>query len=178
LADELFSREEVLSGGLSRVRRARALVYLIEQEAARAQAKQSVIAAAAPLEAGLTLTAILAGDEETMRRPLPGESDEAFIESFRNARRNAPPAQTRVICSTTGSWKVLVPEDLALRAELLHQMSLRHELPVNRAKHLAKAFGVGTPAFDEAYSTTVGSEVATVFAPATGLFARFRSKKS
>jgi hypothetical protein len=73
---------------------------------------------------------------------------------------------------------VLVPEDPALRAEVLHQMSVRHELPVNRAKRLAKVFGVGTAEFDGAYRSTVGADVETVFGPATGIFARFRSKKN
>jgi hypothetical protein len=180
MEDELFTREEVISGGLSRVRRARALLYLIEQEASRVTEKRSNTMAMAmgSMEAGMMVTAIVTGDPETMRRELPGESDAAFIESFRNARRTASPARAQTLAKTTPSWKVLVPDNLALSAEVLHQMSLRHVMPANRSKSIMKTFGVGTTAFDEAYRSQTGSEVGTAFGQDAGWLASWRRRRS
>jgi hypothetical protein len=176
--DELFSRQEVLGGGLSRVRRARALLYLIEQEAARISDKRATITATAtlPIEAGLSFNALAFGDAETMREALPGEQDEAFIQSFRNARRGAPSAHSKVLAATTSAWKVLVPEDVELRAEVLHQMTLRHALPRNKSESIRKAFGVGTPEFDQAYSATVGESVDSVWGEDAGVMASLRRR--
>jgi hypothetical protein len=173
--DELFSREEILSGGFSRVRRARALLYLIEQEADRVAAKRANITAAS-MDASFGF--VMLGDEQTMRGDLPGEKDAAFIESFRNARRHAYPATVKALASNAYAWKVLLPDDLALRAEVLHQMALRHEMPANKSKPIATTFGVGTPEFDDAYRTTVGDEVSTAFAPDTGLLASWKRRRA
>ena len=177
LSDELFSREEIQGGGLSRPRRARSLLYLIEQEAQRVKDRRAAMVTAAP-EAGVMLNLLWNADGELLRRDLPGEADAAFIESFRNARRNTAGAETRALDSTASSWKVLLPDELPLRAQVLHQMSLRHDLPRNKAKHIATAFGVGTAAFDEAYQTAVGKPVDTAFSEEQGLFASLRGKKN
>jgi hypothetical protein len=178
--DELFSREEVMAGGTWRTRRARALLYLIEQEASRLVQKRSnnMAISMAPMESAGMVAAMLDNDPETMRRRLPGESDAAYIESFRNARRNASPAQARGLAETASSWKVLLPDNLGLSAEVLHQMSLRHALPANRAKPIMKVFGVGTPEFDQAYLSQVGSEVGTAFAPDAGWLAGLRRRRA
>jgi hypothetical protein len=168
--DGLFSRDEILQGGLSRVRRARAVVYLIEQEARRLRDQRAALATAAP-EAGMLLSSISVADPETMRRSLPGEADDAFIESFRNARRGATGVEVRALAATVDGWKVLLPDDMKLRVEVLHQMALRHTLPRNRVAHLADAFGVGTAQFDAEYQRLVGEPVATAFAPPVGWFA-------
>jgi hypothetical protein len=124
------------------------------------------------------VTTLLADDPELMRRSLPGETDEAFIESFRNARRDRSGNHVKALISTTSSWKMLLPDDPAMRAEVLHQMSLRHEMPRNKSKKLAAAFGVGTASFDQAYRSTVGSEVDTAFAPDRGILAALRRRRS
>jgi len=174
--EQMFSREEIQSGSLSRVRRARALVYLIEQEARRIRDQRAVLATAAP-EAGVLLSVIHSADPETMRRSLPGESDEAFIESFRNARRQATGPQVRSLASTVDNWKMLLPEELALRAEVLHQIALRHSMPRNRVKHIAEAFGVGNADFDAEYLRVVGEPVAAAFAAPMGWLAWWGSSR-
>ena len=173
MSDELFSREEILGGGLSRIRRARAIVFLLEQEARRIGDRSAVLASAAPEAAGM-LYAIYEADPEMMRRALPGEADEAFIESFRNSRRRAKSAASRLLEGTVDSWKVLLPEDMSLRAEVLHQMALRHGLPRNRSRRIAAEFGVGQEAFDQAYLRTVGDPSSTAFGADISWFASFR----
>ena len=177
MSDELFSREEIQGGGLSRVRRARALLYLIEQEAQRVKDRRAAMVTAAP-EAGVMLNLLWSADAELLRRDLPGEADAAFIESFRNARRSSTGGETRALDTTAPSWKVLLPDEMPLRAQVLYQMSLRHDLPRNKAKHIAAAFGVGTPAFDEAYQKATGKSVDTAFSEEQGLFASLRGKKN
>ncbi len=176
MSDELFSREEIQGGGLSRVRRARALLYLIEQEAQRVKDRRATTVIAAP-ESGVMLHLIWDADPELLRRDLPGEADAAFIESFRNARRGAAGGATKALESTTSSWQVLLPSDLALRAEVLHQMSVRHGLPRNRAKRIAAVFGVGSSEFDAAYRKAVGQEIASAFGADVSLFGSLRRSK-
>lgn len=175
MEDELFTRDEVQSGSVSRIRRARALVFLIEQEAARMSDRQSLmIASAHSPDAGSLYDVIATGDIEIMRGGLPGESDEAFIQSFRNARRHTSRTGFKTIANRVDSWKVLIPENLSLRAELLHQLSLRYSLVRTKSKAIMKAFGVGTPEFDAAYLAVAGSDVSTAFTEPTGFFSRFK----
>ena len=170
-----FTRDAIQAGGLFRVRKARALLYLIEQEARRVADQRAVVATSAP-EAGSMLAALVAADPETMRADLPGEADAAYIESFRNARRYAAAGIARMLASTVDSWKVLLPDDLPTRAEVLHQMALRHALPANRCQAIGTAFGVGTAAFDSAYSDTVGAEVSSAFSEPVGFIKWLRSR--
>ena len=153
--------------------RARALLYLIEQEAQRQSDQRAIVATAAP-EAGSMLAAIYTADPETMRSPLPGEADEAFLESFRNARRASMGADTRGLCQSIDDWKVLLPDDQLLRAEVLHQMSIRHQLPANRTQALAAAFGVGNAKFDTAYQTVAGKPASSAFGANVGLIGWWR----
>ena len=176
MADDMFSRDEVQGGSLGRVRRARALVYLIEQEATRSRDRQVALTSSAMPDSGLSLMSVTEADPELMRRSLPGEADAAFVESFRNARRHADAGRVRSLNHSVAAWKVLVPEQLELRAEVLHQLSLRHALPVNRCTSLASAFGVGTPEFDGAYLAVTGEPVSTAFSAPTGLLASLRSR--
>ncbi len=174
--DGLFSREEIQQGGLSRVRRARALLYLIEQEARRIRDQRAVLATSAP-EAGLLLSALHSADPETMRRSLPGEADDAFIESFRNARRAATGPEVRALAGTVDNWKVLLPADLSLRAEVLHQMASRYAMPSNRVSQLAEAFGVGTAEFDAEYQKVAGQPVASAFSAPVSWFAWWSARR-
>lgn len=167
-----FSR---LGDGLGRVRKARACLYLIEQEALRQVDRRGRIEALSTLPPeSAAIVAALVDDDESMRRDLPGEADDAFLESFRNARRAAPPANFAALAATVGKWRVLIPERTLLRAEVLHQMALRHRMPINRSKEIARAFGVGSSEFDHAYRTVSGNDVDTAFVAASGPFAALR----
>jgi len=174
----MFSRDEVQGGAIGRVRRARALVYLIEQEATRSRDRRVALTSAAIPESGLALLTMVEADPELMRRNLPGEADTAFVESFRNARRHTAAGPVRSLESNVPSWSVLIPDALELRAEVLHQLSLRHLMPINRTRSIAAAFGVGTPEFDAAYLALTGEQIDTVFSEPTGFLARLRARRS
>ena len=152
-------------GGLGRFRRARALVFLIEQEAARQRDRTSLIrstALAAP-DAVMGPVDLFTGSEETMRGRLPGEADDAFIASFRSARRISAPAAIKDLERSVSAWKPLIPEAPVLRAEVLHQLSLRYVLQQNKTKAIAAAFGVGSSGFELAYQLVAGSGSSAAF---------------
>lgn len=173
MTNEFPNRDEITSGAVGRVRRARALVFLIEEEAKRNRARQEALSASVLPEIGATVTLIMSSDPELMRGALPGEGDQAYIDSFRNARRRSGRAKVRTLDSTWRMWKVLIPESLSLRAEVLNQLSMRHDLPRNKTKGIAKAFEVGTEAFDQAFLRTIGTPVETVFSESSGFLSRF-----
>lgn len=178
MSDAMFSRDEILGGALSRVRRARACLYLIEQEASRQRERRwrvMTVATAAPEFGPIGLEFIL-GDDETMRGPLPGEADTAYVESFRNARRTASPVDARTLNRTVDSWQVLVPSDVPLRAEVLHQMSIRHELPANHCRQILTAFGVGSTEFDAAFESVADRPVASITGPSSSRFGWLRRR--
>lgn len=153
--DGLFSREEILSGGASAgdVRRARALVFLIEQESQRANDLQRAVTAAAVAgnqSAFLSIDQIL--DPEALRGSLPGETDEAFVASFRAARRSATNPQIKLIERHVQDWSTLVPERVDLRARTFDLLCQRYEVDRKRHRRTCAAFGVDDPAFAQVFA--------------------------
>lgn len=177
--DDLFSRDEVLGGRVSRgdVRRARSLVYLIEQEAKRSADLQHGLATVGTSAAmGVTVDLAHLVDAEVLSGPLPGEGDDAYVASFRAARRSAESPELAEIERYHDSWSVLLPQRLDLRARVLMVLAGRYELSRKRCKHLCAAFGVDDPAFAQAYERVAGSPLAEAFVEPKGLFGR-RSKR-
>lgn len=176
--DGLFSRDEILAGGASSgdVRRARSLVYLIEQESQRASDLQRAVTASAMLanqSAYMSLESIL--DPEALRGSLPGESDEAFVESFRAARRSANSPQLKFIERHTREWIVLVPPRVDLRARTFDLLCQRYEINRKKCSRICAAFGVDDPAFAETFAR-VAQRPLNEACPTGGggLFSRFR----
>ncbi len=153
--DGLFSREEILSGGASAgdVRRARSLVYLIEQESQRSSDRQKAITASAmsaTQSAYMSLEHIL--DAEALRGSLPGEADEAFVESFRAARREAGSPQLKLIERHVSDWSMLVPPRVDLRARTFDLLCQRYEIDRKRCRRICEAFGIDDPQFAETFA--------------------------
>lgn len=180
-SDDLFSRDEILGGGSGAgrdARRARAIVYLIEQETQRSADRQAGInaaGAAASAMAGspLRLEDIL--DTEAQRGELPGEADEAFIESFRAARRHASSPERKQLERLTHSWTPLVPERADLRARVLDLLSQRYELTTRNARRILVAFGADDPAFSDTFARVSGRPLdEAIPTPSGGLLSRFR----
>ena len=180
-AGDLFSRDEILGGGSGAgrdTRRARAIVYLIEQEAQRSGDRQTGIAAAgaaASAMAGSPLRLDDLLDPEAQRGELPGEADEAFIESFRAARRHAASPELKRLERQADQWAALVPERADLRARVLDLLAQRYELTTRNARRLLAAFGAGDPGFAETFARTCGRTLdEAVPTPSGGLLSRFR----
>lgn len=173
--DELFSREEVLAGRVSSgdVRRARALVYLIEQETARsAHFQQGLNAVALASASGVPVELGRVLDAEALAGPLPGERDEAFLASFRAARRQADSPELKRLDRHAPDWQVLVPDRLDLRVRVFADLASRYEIDPRKAKRLCEAFGVDAPDFAAAYERVIGAPLEDAFVVRKGLFGR------
>lgn len=172
--DELFTRDEILGGGLGRGRRARALLVLIEQEASRAADRARYATALASPEALAMADVIVKADPEVMRGPLPGEAGAAYVESFRSLRRHAHAPEIKEIERSTDTWRVLLPEDVKLRAAVFHELAQKYELIRARIPKVCSAFGVDDPAFATAYEKTARRSLDETFVADHGAGARLR----
>ena len=157
--DGLFSRDEILSGGASSgdVRRARAIVFLIEQESERAHDLQRAVTASAMSannSAFVSLESIL--DPEALRGPLPGEADEAFVESFRAARRPATNPTLKRIERQARDWEPLVPQRADLRARSFDLLCQRYEIDRRRCRGICAAFRIDEPGFGDVFARVAG----------------------
>lgn len=173
--DELFSREEILSGKASPgdVRRARAVVYLIELEAQRSSDRQDGLNTVAMAAAsGMTVELDQLLDPETLAGALPGERDEAFLASFRAARRDAETPELKRLERFADDWKVLLPDRLDLRVRVFAELADRYELDTKRSKHICAAFGTHDEAFASSYERITGSSLDDAFVKRKGLFGR------
>ena len=181
--DGLFSRDEILggtSGSGREMRRARAIVYLIEQEAQRSGDRRQGMAAAgaaASAMAGSPISLDDLLDDETRRGELPGEADEAFIESFRAARRHSASPELKRLDQQAGAWATLVPERADLRARILDLLAQRYELNPRKAKHVLASLGADDPGFAETFQRVCGRPLDEAVPPATGgLMSRLRRR--
>ena len=172
MSDPMFSGGEILSGGLSGQRRARALLYLILEEASRGAAHRTgYVSAVADDGLGLAWT----HDDDMLRDPLPGESDESYIALFRGALRSGPPATIPQLETSTQWWRPLIPSDLSLRVRVFALLADRFPLERGRTRKIGAVFGVDTPEFAQAFHATTGSPIDDAFVADTRYGARVRS---
>jgi hypothetical protein len=157
-------------GAIGRVRRARALVFLIEEEAKRNRDKHKAISLAVSPERQYYIDAIYQADKLLFDGNLPGEKDDAYVASYRNAKRSTSRVTIKNIEAAARAWSVLVPEELSLRAEVLHQLSKKYELFESKTKSISRIFGAGTREFDEAFLQTLGFPVTEIFKTKKGFF--------
>ena len=121
-ADDLLTREEVLSG--MPARRAQALLFLIEARTANLvlQSQQAV-------EPLLTQQA---GNERSL----------AFLQAFALGRD--PPIRPTIqdLEVFAPEWAVLVPDNPRLRAGIAHLLGQKYQLPRHRLTRLRAALGL------------------------------------
>jgi len=180
---DLFSRDEIL-GGRSAAnadnRRARSVVYLIEQEAQRSGDMATGMAAAGSAAAamgGATIDLESLLDAEARRGELPGEADEAFVESFRAARRGTSGPNLRRLNKQAKAWRMLVPQRADLRARVLDMLSQRYELTTRNASAILANLGADDPGFAETFARVAGRPLDEAVRPASGgLLGRLRRR--
>lgn len=160
--DDLFpTREEILAGrGVANrdVRRARALVYLIEQESLRSTDRDRALSSLGMAAEGMGVAVDIEQflDDEAQRGALPGEGDEAYLVSFRAARRSSSDPQARLIETQASSWASLVPTRVELRARVLDLLSQRYTLNTRSARRTLDVLGAGDPGFAEVFARVAG----------------------
>ncbi|MEI7666626.1 MAG: hypothetical protein WCI65_11330, partial [Synechococcaceae cyanobacterium ELA263] len=119
MGDGAISREEILSGGLARQRRARLLLQ--------------------------RLLACLDGPSQA---PVPG-TDDALAEQLRELRtrsRGSRALDGRELLDQRDRWQALIPADPALRAELLRQLEQAVAFTPDQARELARLISPGSEA--------------------------------
>jgi hypothetical protein len=180
--DGLFSRDEILAGGSGKARdtrRARAIVFLIEQEAQRAGDRRQGMAAAGAAASAMAGTPINLDDlldDEARRGSLPGEADDAFLESFRAARRGAASPELKRLNSQAGAWAPLVPERADLRARVLDTLCGRYEFTTRNANKILATFGAGDPEFAATFARVAGRPLSEAVPDGGGLLSRLRRR--
>lgn len=173
--DDLGLSREAIAGGLP-MKRARSVAYLIEQEARRQQDRMqginatSLAAASTAGIANVDLEDVL--DAEARRGDLPGDADEAYVEAFRSARRDADDPVAHWLELSADQWRSLVPDSLELRVLVFAVLAERLPIVRKKARDICRNFGVDDPGFAEAYERHVGKPLDSAFAVKRGLFRR------
>jgi hypothetical protein len=175
--DDLGLSRDAIAGGMP-MKRAKSLVYLIEQEARRQQDRMKGIDTAA-LSAAATggmsnvdLQDLV--DDEARRGALSADGDEAYVEAYRSARREADVPDFRWLEAAADHWASLVPDDLKMRVLVFALLTERYDIVRKRAKGFCRNLGVDDPGFAEAYEAERGQPLESAFASGGGLFGRFR----
>ena len=151
---EFLSRDEVL-GGLP-ARRARTLLFLIEQHSALHASERQVG------------TMELLGERSAEARKL------AWIEAFALGR-DAPRAPSiREIEAAAGRWAPLVAESAEVRAATLRLLAERHRLQYKRVPALRDAFGADDERVAEAFERQTGEPLESIWAARIGTLDRLR----
>ena len=151
---EFLSRDEVL-GGLP-ARRARTLLFLIEQHSALHASEREVG------------TMALLGERSAEAREL------AWIEAFALGR-DAPRAPSiREIEAAAGRWAPLVAASPEVRAPTLRLLAERHRLQYRRVPGIRDALGADDERVAEAFERQTGEPLASVWAARIGALDRLR----
>src|SRR4051812_37827920 len=134
-----LSREEVM-GGLP-ARRARTLLFLIEQQAARHAAEREVG------------TMALIGEGAAEAREL------GWIEAFALGRERRQTTSAREIEASAQLWASLVPESPAVRATVLRLLTERYELDPERVPGIRGALGSDDDRVAAAFQRLTGDPI-------------------
>ncbi len=137
MGDGAISREEILSGGLARQRRARLVLQ--------------------------RLLACLDGPSQA-RDPAP-DTDDALAEQLRELRTRSSGSRAldgRQLLDQRDRWQALIPADPALRTELLRQLEQAVAFTPDQVRELARLISPGS----EAGRSTAAAAVAPPAAPA------------
>lgn len=153
-AEALFSREEVL-GGLP-ARRAQALLFLIESQAAQ-----------------LATQSRLAAEPETTDAELR-KQELAFLEAFALGRQPPRRATIQDLERYAPEWDDLVPDNPRLRAVLAHLIAQKYRFSAGDVPRLRVALGLDDAAVQRAYQQQYGTPLAEVYQPRVGLLERCR----
>jgi hypothetical protein len=151
---EFLSREEVL-GGLP-ARRARTLLFLIEQQSALHACEREVG------------TMALLGERSAEARELE------WIEAFALGRDAPRTTSIREIEAAAGRWAPLVAESAEVRAATLHLLAERHRLHYKRVPGIRDALGADDPRVAEAFQRQTEKPLETIWAARIGGLDRLR----
>ena len=157
-------------------RRAQALVFLIEQEAARTQdVRDATVLTALPGDVPVDLTSLL--DDTARSLPTPTGDPLGDIAEVELARRSTEDVNGKVLERTAAIWAPLVPESPQIRAQTLALLLQRHDIVQSASPHLREALGADDPSVQAAFEALGQGSLASHYAEPSGLqkfIAKFR----
>jgi NTE family protein/lysophospholipid hydrolase len=146
--DDLFSREELLSGRLHRDRRSAKLLKAIEGRVTYMLA-----------EARWAISTYLLGHQAEFNRNFDADYFESFKLSLQPSRKLTAPDLERF----APQWEVLVPAQPAARAALLHLLAQRYSFYKESSEQIQAALRAGDQDVQEAYRQAYGRPIDSVF---------------
>ena len=121
-------------------RRAQALVFLIEQEAARTRdVRDATVLTALPGDVPVDLSSLL--DSTALDLPTPTGDALHDIGSYGLSRRPTDEVNGKVLERTAPVWGPLVPENTHLRAQALLMLLTRHRIVASASPRFREALG-------------------------------------
>lgn len=157
-------------------RRAQALVFLIEEEAARTRdVRDATVLTGMPGDVPVDLSSLL--DETAMNLPAPVGDDLANLGGYALARRPNSEIDGRTLERTASVWAPLVPDNAHLQAQTLLLLLQRHAVVASSSPRFREALGADTPAVREAFESLGQGPLSTHYAEPRGLqklVAKFR----
>ena len=155
-------------------RRAQALVFLIEQEAARTRdVRDATVLTAMPGDIPIDLGSLL--DSTALDLPLPTGDSLHDLAGYGLARRPSDEVDGKALERTAPVWRPLVPESPQMRAQALLMLLRRHRVVKSASPHLREALGADTPAVVQAFEALGEGTLDSHYAEPSG-FQKFAAK--
>ena len=155
-------------------KRARALVFLIEQEAARTRdVRDATVLTALPGDVPVDLSSLL--DETAMSLPTPTGDSLSDLSEYGLARRPTDEVNAKVLERTAPVWAPLVPPNPHLRAQTLLLMLQRHRIVASASPRFREALGADTPEVVAAFDSLGHGSLESHYAEPSG-FQKFVSR--
>ena len=149
-----LTREEAL-GGLP-VRRAQALLFLIESLTARAAARSRQAMELYPIEAEAQ------------------EQESAFLESFSAGRQPTRPPRIQEIERHAGDWAAQIPSDPRLRAATAHLLGAKYRFSYEAVPGIRAALGLDQDVVKQAHRRLRGGPLEAIYETRTSPIDRAR----
>ena len=158
------------------MRRARALVFLIEREAARTRdVRDASVLTAMPGDVPVDLSSLI--DATAMDLPTPTGDSLHDLAEYGLARRPEDEVNGKALERAAPVWAPLVPDNSRLRAQVLLLLLQRHTIVAASSPRLREALGADDPSVVAAFAQLGHGDLATHYAEPSGiqkLFAKFR----
>jgi hypothetical protein len=162
MSDQLFTREEALSGFPTR--RARTLLFVLEARAAYLSSRTKITTMLVSAPELTVWMPILAGEEALIDTDLDKNVD-ALFRAFEQERDGDAPPGIVQLERYAPQWANLVPNTPRLRAALVRLIAQKYRLVRNEIPDLRIALGMDDMEVKSAYEQLYGEAIEAVYIP-------------
>jgi hypothetical protein len=157
-------------------KRAQAVVFLIEQEAARTRdVRDATTLTAMPGDVPIDLSSLLDDTARDLETPTGDALHD--LSEFRLAKRPTDEVNAKVLERTAAVWAPLVPDNPLLRAQILLVLLKRYAIVAVASSHLRSALGADDPEVKAAFETLGQGSLESHYADPSAIqkfFSKFR----